>query len=109
MCGSSGVRAECLYHSGRGFDSHPHNKMHKLFSKLVKHFLPKAEYNDYRVVRYFEYSYETNEFLTLEGYVLQLKNEHEFSFVEKTQLTESIYEMLSTKIFLESESSAPIF
>jgi hypothetical protein len=41
--------------------------------------------------------------------VLQLKNEHEFSFVEKTQLTESISEMLSTKIFLESESAAPIF
>ncbi len=77
--------------------------------KMVNHFLPKAEYVQYRVVRYFEYSYELNEFVTLEGYVLQLKNEHEFSFVEKTQLTESISEMLSTKIFLESESAAPIF
>ena len=25
MCDSSEVRAECLYHSGRGFDSHSHN------------------------------------------------------------------------------------
>ena len=109
MCGSSEVRAECLYHSGRGFDSHPHNNMHKLFSEMVKHFLHEAMYADYRVVRYFEYCFETNEFLTLEGYVLKLKNEHEFSEVQKTQLTESISEILSTKIFLESDSAAPIF
>jgi hypothetical protein len=83
--------------------------LHKLFMKMVNHFLPKAEYKDYRVLRYFEYCHETNEFLTLNGYVLQLKNEHEFSEVEKIQLTKSISEMLSTKIFLESESAAPIF
>ena len=99
MCGSSEVRAECLYHSGRGFDSHPHNNMHKLFSEMVKHFLHEAMYADYRVVGFF----------TLEGYVLKLKNEHEFSEVQKTQLTESISEILSTKIFLESDSAAPIF
>lgn len=109
MCGSSGVRAECFYHSGRGFDSHSHNKMDKLFIGVINHFLPKAEYVQYRVVRYFEYSYESNEFVTLEGYVIQLKNENELDETEKEQLTESISEIISTKVFLESESAAPIF
>lgn len=80
-----------------------------MFRNLVSHFLSKAIYKDFRIVKFFEYNYDTEIFETLDGYVLMLENEHEFSFVEKTQLTESISEMLSTKIFLESESAAPIF
>jgi hypothetical protein len=83
--------------------------MNEVFELALRKLLPEAKYGGYRKCNFFDYNEEINEFITNDGFIIKIENDQDFTKEQKENLTEQLSLFMGSRIFLESESTAPIF
>jgi hypothetical protein len=83
--------------------------MNEVFELALRKLLPEAKYAGYRKCDFFDYNEEINEFITNDGFIIKIENDQDFTKEQKENLTEQLSLFMGSRIFLESESTAPIF
>jgi len=83
--------------------------MNEVFKLTIRKLLPEAKYSGYRKCNFFDYNEEINDFVTNDGFIIKIDNDQDFTKEQKEKLTEQLSLFMGSRIFLESESAAPIF